>query len=313
MEPSGTSENFCGSTEKCALAVGIFDALHLGHALVLREAIKFARERSAKAFALTFYPHPAKVLQKKGEFCGLIYPPEIREKLLLGFGLDGVFFKKFDSAFAGESPEAFANFLREKFPNIAGIITGENFRFGAGAKADVNWLRQNARKFGFEARYASGAISDGEYISSTRLRKALVSGDMRAFERLAGRAYFCAGQVSSGKRLGAELGFPTLNLLWSPECRPPFGAYASRLENLKTGEVFGGVSNYGVNPTVGASSPILETNLFKTPSFGAGAEIRVELLEFLRPEKKFSGLDELKEAIAADMLRAAEFFARLKK
>lgn len=306
-------KNTCACDDVCVVAIGIFDAVHLGHRKVLREALAFAHEKLAKLFVFTFYPHPAKVIARAGNTGDLIYTPEIREKLLLEVGVDRVFFKNFNLDFASKSPEDFILYLREKFPNMTGVITGENFKFGKKASADVKWLRENCQKFGFEARAASGVLQDGEFVSSSRLRLALREGDMQKFRDMASRPYFCEGEVVGGKHLGRTIGFPTLNLKWNPECKLPYGSYASILTNLQNGEKFYGVSNYGINPTVENAFPLLETNLFETPDFSEGAKIKVELLHFIRKEIKFSSLSELKLKIAEDKQRAIAYFAENKE
>lgn len=298
---------FC---EPCALAIGIFDAVHKGHQRVLSAAKDFAVQNGAKAFVLTFYPHPSKILGAKNlQGCPLIYPAGIRAELLLDFGMDGVFFKDFTPEFASKTPREFFDFLMEKFPNLKCVATGENFRFGFRASADVKVLKELAGERGVETISVCGVLDGGEFVSSTRLRKALREGDMQSFSEMSGRNYFCQGRVEDGRKLGRTIGFPTLNLKVSGECMPKFGVYASRLRNLDTNEIFCGVSNLGVNPTVGECSPVLETNTFNVPDFGTGANIKVELLKFLRAEEKFASIDELKAQIAVDKEIAKKSFA----
>ncbi len=293
--------------EPCSLAIGIFDAVHKGHQHVLNSAKNFANQNGAKAYVLTFAPHPSKVLGK-GQGCALIYPMQVRAELLLDFGIDGVFFKNFNLDFAAKSAQEFFDFLLQKFPNLKCIITGENFRFGAKAAADINVLKEFAASLKIQTIAVGGILDDGDFVSSTRLRKALQDGNMQAFFEMSGRNYFCKGKVQGGRMLGRTLGFPTLNLKVESECKPKFGVYATRLQNLDTGEVFCGVSNLGVNPTVGECEAVLETNTFETPNFGVGTNIKVELLKFLREEKKFASLDELKVQIAKDKDVAKNFF-----
>lgn len=294
--------------EPCALAIGIFDAVHKGHQRVLCAAKNFAKEKGIKAFVLTFYPHPSKVLGKNNIGCLLIYPTKIRAELLLNFGMDGVFFKDFTLEFASKTPREFFDFLMQKFPKLKCIATGENFHFGARAVADVNVLKDFASGYGIETIAVSGVLDDGKFVSSTRLRRALQEGDMQAFFEMSGYNYFCEGKVQSGRKLGRELGFPTLNLKVENECKPKFGVYATKLKNLDTNETFCGVSNLGINPTVGECEVVLETNTFDIPNFGDGTNIKVELLKFLRPEEKFASIDDLRAQISVDKNIAKDFF-----
>jgi len=310
MKVKGAESFDCGGIcgEPCAVAIGIFDAVHKGHLRVLEAAKDFAAQNGAKAFALTFYPHPAKIFARKSGSSALIYPPETRAKLLLEAGMDAVFFKDFTPEFAALSPRGFFALLLKKFPNLKCVATGENFKFGAGAAAGIEVLKSVAAEFGVEARAVCGVLSGGEFVSSTRLRAVLQKGDMELFLELGGRNYFCEGAVEGGEKLGRKIGFPTLNLTPKGECLPPFGAYAARLENADTKEIFEGAANLGVKPTVGNFAPVLETHLLRGPNFGAGANIKVELLKFLRGEKKFGSIGELKSQIAQDKAAAQKFF-----
>lgn len=302
-------DEMAGFAEPCVLAVGIFDGLHLGHRKVLERAKDTARASCALAGVLTFYPHPSRVIPMGRPPVDMIYPPELRAAHFLEAGISAVFFKRFDRGFADLPPEGFADFLREKFPNLRGIVTGENFLFGKGAAGDSALLRKICRENGWEYRAVGGLFLDGERVSSTRLRRCLSEGDMPEYARLSGENYAAEGAVEGGKRLGREIGFPTLNLPWEPECRPPYGVYAARV--FKGGRAFEGVANYGVAPSAGAlERPVVEANLFETPDFGTGAKIRAEFLKFLRPEKKFESLDALKAQIAEDRAAARAFFAK---
>lgn len=297
----------------CVLAIGVFDALHRGHLKVVESARRLALKFGAKLYVLTFFPHPSKVLSRDGK-SSLIYGLDTRIKLLASLGVDKVFVKDFTREFACLSPEEFLLYILRKFPNLRGIVTGDNFRFGRNAGADTSWLAAKSVDYGFEALAVKGEIDDDMYVSSTRLRRLLREGRMEEFARLCSRPYFAMGRVVEGKHLGAKLGFPTLNLDLSGECLPPFGAYVSRLENLNTGRFYDGVSNYGLCPTAGAlPRAVLETNLLSDKvDFGAGTLVKVELLKFLRGERKFASLDELKRQINIDKSGAISYFECLK-
>ena len=298
----------------CVLAIGVFDALHRGHLKVVESARRLALKFGAKLYVLTFFPHPSKVLSKEGK-SSLIYGLDTRIKLLVSLGVDKVFVKDFTPEFACLSPEEFLLYILRKFPNLRGIVTGDNFRFGRNAGADTSWLAAKSADYGFEALAVGGELDDDMYVSSTRLRRLLREGRMEEFARLCSRPYFAIGKVESGKHLGAKLGFPTLNLDLSGECLPPFGVYVSRLENLDSGGIYEGVSNYGFCPTVGGvDRAVLETNLLSDKvDFGSGTLVKVELLKFLRGERKFASLDGLKRQINIDKNGAISYFECLKK
>jgi len=150
---------------------------------------------------------------------------------------------------------------------------------------------------------------DGQQVSSTRIRALLEGGNVAAANLLLGSPYFSEGAVESGKRLGHRIGFPTLNLAWSPDLRPRFGVYAVRVFGPECLKPLAGVANYGIRPTVSSEDrPLLETHLFENCPFTTGDAIHVEWLQFLRPEMKFPGVDALRAQIALDISQAREFF-----
>ncbi|MBQ6534269.1 MAG: riboflavin biosynthesis protein RibF [Opitutales bacterium] len=296
----------------CVLAVGMFDGLHLGHRRVLEKAAEIARARGAAVAVLTFSPHPSRVVDMGRPPVDMLYGREVRAKMFRDSGAQIVFVKKFDKRFAAKSAEAFGAFLEKKFPKLAGIVTGENFVYGKNAEGDARALAETSERRGWIYSAVKGVyLRGGERMSSSLMRRALSAGDLRLYSRVAGRPYFAEGEIARGKKIGRKLGFPTLNLPWNPECRPPFGVYAVRLEHGK--REYWGVANYGVNPTVGKTSPVLETNLFENVRFGAGSRVKVSFLKFLRPEKKFETFELLKKQIAADKKRAAKFCASFEK
>ena len=304
-------DEMAGFAEPCVLAVGIFDGLHLGHRKVLECAKKTARAAGALAGALTFDPHPSRVISTGRPPVDMIFPPEQRAGHFLEAGLGAVFFKRFDRDFADLPPEGFAGFLGEKFPNLRGIVTGFNFVFGRGAEGDVSTLRELSEKFGWAYISVGGIFRNGERVSSTRLRNALSAGDMATYAKLAGCPYMAFGNIVGGRKIGRKIGFPTLNLPWAPECRPPYGVYAVVLE--RGNRLYKGVANYGVSPTFGKTEPSIETNLFEPVCFGKGSKVKISLLKFLRPEERFESVEELKERISKDKEAARAFFARRKK
>jgi len=182
---------------------------------------------------------------------------------------------------------------------------GENWRFGAGRRGDVALLLAQAREQQVPVLSASRIQYNGGPISSTRIRECLEAGNVAEANSLLGYSYFAEGEVIPGRRLGRTIGFPTLNLAWQPELQPRYGVYAVRVVNGLTGASLPGVANYGLRPTVAeATIPLLETHVLGECPFDGGDRITVEWLEFLRPESKFAGLDELRAQIARDVAAA---------
>ena len=293
----------------CVLAVGMFDGLHIGHARVFKKAGELAKKHGAILGVLTFSPHPSTVVDMGRPPVKMICGAQTRAQMFAEAGARAVFIKNFDKRFASRSSGSFEKFLKEKFPNLKGLVTGENFLFGAGARGNAETLAEISARSGWEYVAVRGVrLKNGARMSSSLMREALSSGNLKLYKRIAGRDYECAGAAVSGKKLGRKIGFPTINLPWNPDCKPPFGAYAAEL--IRGGRVYAGVANYGVNPTVGEEPPVLETHLFENVRFGAPSKISVRMLKFLRAEKKFPSLDALKRQIARDKTAAQKYFAR---
>lgn len=300
--------------QKCVLALGMFDGLHIGHMRVIKAAAKAAKRNRAELCVLTFSPHPSKVIDMGRPPAKMVCPPEQRAELFKKAGVKKVFVKKFTKTFANMTPEGFAKMLVKKFPNLRAIATGYNFLFGRGASGNTKTLAELCKKHGWEYEAVDGAyLGDGRRISASELRKAVARADMDEVKLLTGDFYTVSGRIKSGKKLGRKIGFPTLNIPWNPACKPPFGVYAIRLTRAKTGETFRGVASYGTSPTVGETEPLLEVNLLKNVKFGAPSRASVKLVKFLRGQKKFDSLDALKTQIAADKRAAADFFKMKKK
>lgn len=291
------------------LAIGMFDGVHLGHRAVIEAAVQSARRSGGIAAVLTFWPHPSALFRPQDP-TRMIQDPAMKTRVLLTLGVDAIITENFTAELAKIAAEDFLPWLRQKLPTLAAVYVGENFRFGAGRRGDVALLVGAARALGLTVFSAPRVNFDGEPISSTRIRGLLEAGEIAAANALLGYSYFATGVVTPGKRLGRGLGFPTLNLSWSPGQRPRFGVYTVRVSGAKAAAPLPGVANYGLRPTVEQSTePRLETHVLVACPFDAGDEITVECLRFLRPEMKFAGVDALREQIAKDRATAAADFS----
>ena len=291
------------------LAIGMFDGVHLGHRAVIEAAVQSARRSGGLAAVLTFWPHPSALFRPQNPTL-LIQNPPTKARVLLGLGVDVVVTQPFTVELARVAAPDFLPWLRQRLPRLAAIYVGENFRFGQGRRGDVAQLLASARELGLSVFSAPGVNLDGEPISSTRIRGLLEAGEIAAANPLLGYSYFAEGVVMPGKRLGRGLGVPTLNLPWSPPLRPRFGVYLVRVVSAKSPVPLPAVANYGLRPTVEqATEPRLESHVLGPCPINAGDTITVEWLRFLRPEIKFSGLEELRAQIARDRETAAADFS----
>ncbi len=296
------------------LAVGMFDGVHLGHRAVLDAAVHSARRTGGVAAALTFDPHPSRLL-RPDKAVSLIQPAGVKVDLMLLAGLSRVITQKFTKEFASISAEDFVANIHRSLPQLTTIYVGENWRFGRGRAGDVKLLNESALELGLSVFSAPRVNLDGKPISSTRIRAALQEGEIEQVNRLLGYAYRSQGEVSDGRKLGRTMGFPTLNLPWSPECRPRMGVYAVEVQLEGSDRIWQGVANYGVRPTVEAatnSAPVLEVHLFEVPPFGTGAKLRVDWVAFLRSEKQFSDIEPLRDQITMDRGTAMQWFEQIR-
>lgn len=290
------------------LAIGMFDGVHLGHSAVIEAAVQSARRSGGVAAVLTFSPHPS-VLFRPDNPTPLIMELATKVAMLGELGVESVIVEPFTTDYARIEAEDFLPHLRQQLPQLSAIYVGENWRFGRGRRGDVALLIAEGRRLGLSVFSAPRVSFDGEPISSTRIRGLLASGEIVAANALLGHTYAAKGVVTRGKQLGRTIGFSTLNLAWSPGLRPRLGVYAVRVRGEKSTAALPAVANYGLRPTVEqATEPRLETHVLGVCPYDSGDEITVEWLRFLRPEMKFSGLDELKAQIGRDVLAArAEF------
>jgi riboflavin kinase/FMN adenylyltransferase len=292
-----------------ALAIGIFDGVHLGHQAVLESAIATARARRGWSAVLTFSPHPSRVLGA-AEPTPLLQPESWKTRRLLELGVDAVIWKTFDTEFARLPAQGFVGWLARHLAGLSSIHVGANFRFGRGRGGDPAILVAGAREHGLDAFSIERLHCNGEPVSSSRLRLALAAGRMAEVNTLLGAPYRCGGQVLPGRQHGRTLGFPTLNIGWNPEARPAGGVYAVEVRAAGgAGTAIPGVANYGLRPTIEErGDPLLEVHLLGACPFAAGDPIIVDLLHHLRPEQRFRGNAELRAAIAADVAAARAYF-----
>jgi riboflavin kinase/FMN adenylyltransferase len=281
------------------LAIGMFDGVHLGHQSVIATAVHSARRRGGLAGVLTFHPHPSVVLRPDNP-TRLLLPPEVKRRVLGGLGLDFLVDENFTADFARTTASGFVAWLKRCLPALEAVYVGENWRFGRGREGDVAVLVAEARAAGYSVYSMPRLNHNGAPISTSRVRALVAAGEIDAANALLGYSYFSESVVEPGRKLGRTLGFPTLNLRWEPELAPRYGVYAVMVAE-PGGAPQPGVANYGLRPTTEQTQrPLLEVHVLAETNLAYGDTVTVQWLRFLRPEKKFAGLDELKAQIAAD-------------
>jgi riboflavin kinase/FMN adenylyltransferase len=284
------------------VAAGVFDGMHPGHRAVLQAALDSAGKAGGTAVALTFDPHPSKILRPENS-ARLLTSTRHKLHLMEGFGISEVLVIPFDREFAAVEAVDFLRQLCYAARNLARICVGRGWRFGHARRGDAELLRRLGPELGFETTEVEPVQVDGTTVSSTLIRQFVESGDLQAAARFLGRNYSVLGTVMPGDGLGKKLGFPTANLAAHNEQFPPDGVYAVRVH--VGADLLPGVANIGSRPTVKTDGErLLEVHLLDFSGDLYGREIEAEFLRFLRPEKRFPDVDALRGQIAADV-RAA--------
>ena len=300
-----------GATQQqrgAVLAMGNFDGLHKGHAALIGRARALAGARGAPVAVLTFEPHPRNVFMPGGEPFRLT-PFRVKEREIARLGVDFLFIQHFDRAFAEKSAESFIEEVMIEAIGIAHIVVGHDCTFGNKRRGTPALLREVGEKFGFGVSVIDPVRGGDAVYSSTHIRELLKDGKPREAAAQLGRFWEIDGRVALGDQRGRTIGFPTANIGLGEYLRPAFGVYAVRVsgdgpDDPLGGQTVDGVANLGLRPTVGGLVPRLEAHLFDVNTDLYGRHLRVALVDFIRPERKFQGLDALKAQIAEDAARA---------
>ena len=292
-----------------ALTIGNFDGVHLGHQAMLDALLYAARERGLPPCVMTFEPHPREFFAPDQAPTRLT---SLREKLelLAARGVARAHICRFDYAFAQISADDFVSRILVSGLRAQWLLVGDDFRFGSRRAGDIVTLRQASARFGFAVESMASVTLDGERVSSTAVRTALVAGDLDRASRLLGRAYSISGRVVRGQGIGHKLGFPTANVQMKHNRPPLAGIFAVELSGF--GErTMRGVASLGVRPTLEAKGkPVLEVHLFEFDGSLYGRHVRVDFLRKFRDVEKYADLAALTRQIGIDVENARSFFAR---
>ena len=283
------------------VALGNFDGVHLGHQAVLERAVEEGERRGARVVAATFDPHPRAVLGPRVR-PKLLTTLELRREALLRYGADEVRVIRFDEELSRKSPEEFVRDVLVGEIGAEVVVVGENFRFGFRAAGRVEELGRLMSSFGGEA-YAVAVRSEAGEISSTRIRELIARGEVGEAAVLLGRPYVLRGEVVVGDRRGRSIGFPTANVLpHAAVVVPARGVYAGFVGVGKAEHP--ACTNVGMAPTFGRAEDRIEAYLIGFAGNLYGRVVDVSFVRRVRSEKRFSGVEELKEQIARDVEEA---------
>jgi riboflavin kinase/FMN adenylyltransferase len=290
-----------------AVTIGNFDGVHRGHQALTAAAIRWARAHGGRAVVLTLDPHPARVLAP-GHAPPLLTTLDQKAELLEAVGIDMLAVVPFTPGLQQLEAEDFARRVLAGALGARMVIVGDGFRFGHDRRGDVPALGRLGAELGFEVEGVAPVLHGGRPISSSRVREALVQGQVEEAQALLGRAYFMDGVVVEGERRGRTLGFPTANLDSENEVVPGAGVYVARCRRAG-GPWSGAVVNVGRRPTFGGRDVSVEAHLLGFEGDLYGSRLRIEFHRRLRGEQRFEGPDALVTQIRTDVARAQAFLA----
>ncbi|MGI9322115.1 MAG: bifunctional riboflavin kinase/FAD synthetase [Pseudomonadales bacterium] len=303
--------NLRESHRGCVVTIGNFDGVHTGHQTILHKVKARAQALDKPAMLICFEPQPK-------EFFDVYQAParltRFREKveLLAQHGIDHVLCLKFNEKTRAMPTSEFISILTEQI-KVSALFAGDDFRFGSNREGSFADLEAAGKAHGFEVTNLYTLVYDSARVSSTRIRACLADGDFAMAEKLLGHPYSITGKVVYGRRIGRTLGVPTANIQLHRYVAPIAGVFA--VEMLLDGAILLGVANVGVRPTIDQETrrPILEVHIFDFDADIYGKTAKVIFRHKIREEKKFAGVEELKQAMAEDIGRAKGYFAQVAK
>jgi riboflavin kinase / FMN adenylyltransferase len=294
------------------VSVGNFDGVHRAHAHVLREIVARARQSGAKAVAVTFEPHPARILRPESGLKLLTPTPE-KLRLLEDTGIDAVLLLPFGRDLSLMTPRQFAERILKKKLHAREVYEGYNFRFGHKAAGDMSLLSELGREMGFEVKVYPEMTLRGEHVSSSQIRKLLREGRVSRARHLLARPFCILSTPGRGRGYGSKYTVPTINLARYEELVPNDGVY---ITCTRVGaEQFDSVTNVGNRPTFGVESFAVETHLlnFHPLELTPETEVEIYFLNRLRDEIKFPSVEALREQIAKDVKKARRYFHLMRR
>jgi riboflavin kinase/FMN adenylyltransferase len=292
----------------CAVTIGNFDGVHLGHQSVLARLVEQGRQRQLPVTLVTFEPQPREY------FSPQYAPPRLtrfREKLeaLQHCGIDRVVCLHFDDWLAELAPAQFIQRILLDGLDVKYLVVGDDFRYGKARSGNFERLQAAGREHGFPVKNMHTFCVGPERVSSTRIREALQQGDLSGAAALLGRPYWMSGRVAHGDKRGRTIGYPTANIFLHRHSVPVAGVFAVEMHGVDE-QPLRGVANVGNRPTVDGSRSLLEVHLFDFDRDIYGCHVQISFLKKLRTERKFDSFDALKQQIHKDAQQARDFFSQ---
>ena len=283
------------------VALGSFDGLHIGHLSLINKVKELAKDNEGKSMVFTFKNHPRTVIMAENNL-DLLMTNREKIDILLNENVDILALKTFDKEVMKMDPEEFIKWLCNDY-SIRGIVVGFNFRFGYKNLGDIDLLNELKEKYNYELYVMEPYIYEGDVVSSTRIRKEILNGNVAIDNKMLSRPYTINGNVVHGKKLGRQIGFPTANInLTGDKLIPKVGVYYTNVE--VNGKIYKGITSIGNNPTVNGKELTIETYILDFDKYIYDEEIKLYFIDRIRDEMKFSGIDELVCQLKKDKILA---------
>jgi riboflavin kinase/FMN adenylyltransferase len=305
-----------------ALAIGNFDGLHVGHLEIINKVKEIALQKKISSALVTFEPHPSNILNPNHSRDFRITNLASKLKIIKDQQIDYVIILPFNYNLAGCSADDFVVKILLDALNLKHLVIGHDFIFGKNRQGDINFLQDRSIKYGFDLtkidafkifidnNYQNYNSDNAQICSSSKVRAMIVDGKIEIANKILGRNFTISGFVVGGNKIASKIGFPTANILSKPDIiKPKFGVYQILVEIVDLKQKFVAILNYGVRPTVNLEQklPIYEIHIFNydEQKYGSlyGRKLQIEFISFIREERKFASLEELKEQIKKDCQR----------
>jgi riboflavin kinase/FMN adenylyltransferase len=295
-----------GKLQYPVVTSGTFDGVHFGHQKILRDVSDQARSHSGESIVITYWPHPRFVLGKSGDRIQLLNTFEERAQFIEDCGIDILMKIPFTRSFSQLSADEYIYKVLIDGLKTRKLVIGYDHRFGRNQEGSFDYLHEHQNRLGFEIQEISRQDVEHVGVSSTKIRQALLDGNVEIAKEYLGRSYCINGLVTKGEQLGRKIGFPTANVYVPEEYKliPSDGVYAVHVQI--DDEVYDGMLNIGNRPTVSGRNKTIEVNLFNFEADIYGLNVVVSFVKFLRNEKKFDNLDKLRDQLVIDKSKAIE-------
>ncbi len=295
---------------KTIVTLGTFDGVHIGHKKIIEKLIQNSSNCECESLVLTFFPHPRMILQDSQEI-KLLNTIEERIQLLEASGLDNLVIHPFDQEFSRLTAEEFVSTVLVDQFNVKKIIIGYDHRFGRNRTADIHDLIEFGKKYEFEVEQISAQEIDEVSVSSTKIRKALMEGNVVLANEYLGYAYLLTGTIVKGKGIGRTINFPTANLKIEESYKliPKNGVYI--IQSTINNTLVFGMMNIGYNPTVNGEGKSIEIHFFDFKENLYTKKIQIQVLKRIRDEEKFDSLEQLTEQLEKDKSTATNYIHTL--